>query len=277
MRDRPIDILLLGNCLDQGTDVRTGTSFAELTLAAIRRRNPGVEIRFVRETLPHVTLLDRAVDHALRRGFEVVIVGAMTYSVQRSVRINRLWALDPRLAQGIVSTLRSIRRSSADSAPGDSAFEDRRWTEPLRVTIPQLSIEQYERTFDTQVARLRAARVEVVLRGNDGPHDRIVGESDMGVDEVLARVAARNDAFAFFPTEALTGDPRAMSQIKTDPKSSNRHGVTYVLNEDAHRLVARNMESAVGAAVDRVLAARIAGRPGVLARVEPPSDGLTTV
>lgn len=245
MQER-IRVSFFGNCIDRGTGVASGGSFADLVEASIRRRNVGVDVSFEHRTVPHPSLLDSEVERALTRKTDVVVIGAFTQAVRGPVALNPLWG-NERFREAVAFVHAIDRRVANDPSLRRKFDRVLRSNHPLRKKVGQVSIDVLRTQLSEAISRLQKHRVGVVLRG---PMSRAIRESrmdDNGENALYEELSVRFAVPVVLGLEVLSGP---VGSYMADARR---------MSQDGHRLFAQALEGYVAGAVQEAVRRRVAG------------------
>ena len=248
-----IRVAFLGNCIERGTGLDAGASYAELIEESVRRRNQGVKVTFVHRVVPHPSLLAAAVDRVLADGIDVVVIGTFTNALQGPVALNPLWGTEG--FRQVVSFVLAIDRRVANDPFLRRRFGQLlRVNHPLRTKLPQLSVDAYRAHLESAITRLQAGAVSVLLRGSMGISAR-AGQSDStGQARLYEEISTRLGVPVVLGEEVLNGPVEAF------------FGEGGRMSAAGHRLYAQAFEGLIASAIRDSVRRRVAGSQGTLIR-----------
>ncbi len=248
-----IQVAFLGNCIERGSGLDAGASYAELVEESIRRRNQGVNVTFVHRAVPHPTLLAAAVDRVLADGIDVVVIGTFTNALRGTVALNPLWGNEG--FRQMVSFVQAIDRRVANDPLLRRRFGQLlRVNHPLRKKLPQLSIDAYRALLEAAVTRLQEGAVSVMLRGPMAVSDRAGQRESMGQSKLYEEISTKLRVPVVLGEEVLNGPVEEF------------FGEGGRMSAAGHRLYAQALEGLIGSAIRDSVHRRIAGSQAQLIR-----------
>ena len=256
---RPVQVVLVGNCVDRGLGLRPGESYADQVRESVQSRHPETLISIRHVNLIHPTLLPTATSEALRTGSDIVVLGSSSNSLIGPVAVNRLWDTPFRESyERAVNFVQTIdQRLSAESVRGKTLRSSYKIRHPWRHVLAPLTVNEFRECFDRAIQVLRSSRVRVILRGPAQPLDQI-GDASINSRAIFDELGTKYQLHTVFPTEVLNERFDGLLQETARER----------LNASGHHRLIGPIDSAVEATVCAVLRDRAGGVPPVLAQAQ---------
>lgn len=251
-------VAVLGNCIDNGAGLRPGEGYLPIVQNTLQRSMPDIELDIVFEPLAHPKYFAQAVSRVLAHGPDIVLIGAASHTVRSTVKINRLWGLDgPMLSAANQFVAGVERRLAADGRLARGFINARALLEPLRERIPALTTDQYRTLLESAVDTLLGARCRVVFRG---PVE-VLPDDLTEIQNVTLKLATARNLRCVVVQDSIP----TQTNFQLAPGSIR-------MSQAGHERLAPSIASALADTLNEVIAARLAGEVGVLARAMPPID-----
>ncbi len=240
-----IRVAFLGNCIERGSGLDSGTSYAELLEESVRRRNQGVNVKFVHRAAPHPNLLVSAVERVLSERTDIVVIGTFTDALRGPVSLNPLWGNEG--FRQVVSFVQAVDRRVADDPVLRRRFGQLlRADHPFRKKVPRVSLETHRSQLETAIASLQAGGASVLLRGPMNVSVRSGQAQSQGETNLYEEISKKchvpvvlGEDVLNGPVESFFGEGRRMSAA-------------------GHRLYAQAFEGLIASAIHETLRRRIA-------------------